>query len=111
MPACLRTGRSTSSSTITAPIKTPLICAWFAKRPRFHVHFTPTYGSAKPGGTLVRGTHDETDSTWRPSQRQRVRARIQAFLDAHNVDPKPFVWTNSADEILSSNTRACALKL
>ena len=54
----------------------PLIRAWFAKRPRVHVYFTPTYGSwLNQVERWFPRTHDETDSTWRPSQRERVGAR------------------------------------
>jgi transposase len=86
--------------------KTPLIRAWFAKRPRFHVHFTPTYGSWLNLGErwfaelttkqIRRGAHRSV------SELERA---IQAFLDAHNADPKPFVWTKNADEILASIAR------
>lgn len=86
--------------------KTPLICAWFAKRPRFHVHFTPTYGSwlnlvERWFGELTmkqirRGAHRSVNE---------LERAIYEFLDAHNADPKPFVWTKSADEILASIAR------
>ena len=36
---------------------------------------------------------------------------IRAFLDAHNEDPKRFVWTKSADQILASIARICQLNL
>jgi len=99
--------------------KTPLICAWFAKRPRFHVHFTPTYGSWL---NLVERWFAEltTKQIRRGAHRSvsELERAIYAFLDAHNTDPKPFVWTKSADEILASiarfaqrtaNTRAAQL--
>lgn len=86
--------------------KTPLIRAWFAKRPRFHAHFTPTYGSwlnlverwfaELTNKQLRRGVHR--------SVTELTRA-IHEFLDAHNDAPKPFVWTKSADEILASIAR------
>jgi hypothetical protein len=43
--------------------KTPLIHPWLLRRPRFHVHFTPTYGSwiNQPGGAVVRAAHREAD--------------------------------------------------
>jgi transposase len=83
--------------------KTPLIWRWLAKRPRFHVHFTPTYGSwlnlverwfsALTTKQLRRGAHRSV---------AELERAIQAFLDAHNDTPKPFVWTKSADDILAS---------
>lgn len=86
--------------------KTPLIRNWLLKRPRFHVHFTPTYGSwlnlverwfaALTTKQLRRGTHR--------SVTQLERA-IREFIDAHHADPKPFVWTKTADEILASIAR------
>jgi transposase len=83
--------------------KTPLIWTWLAKRPRFHVHFTPTYGSwlnlverwfaELTTKQIRRGAHRSVDA---------LEAAIHAFLDAHNEAPKPFVWTKSADDILAS---------
>jgi len=86
--------------------KTSLIRAWFAKRPRFHVHFTPTYGSwlnlverwfaELTNKQIRRGVHRSV------SELERA---IQAFLDAHNAEAKPFAWTKSAEEILASIAR------
>lgn len=86
--------------------KTPLIRNWFAKRPRFHVHFTPTYGSwlslverwfaALTMKQLRRGTFRSVP---------QLKAAIQAFIDAHQANPKPFIWTKSADAILASIAR------
>jgi hypothetical protein len=86
--------------------KTPLTRAWFAKRPRFHVHFTPTYGSCL---NLVERWFAEltTKQIRRCAHRSvsELERAIQEFLDAHNGDPKPFTWTKSADEILASIAR------
>ena len=86
--------------------KTPRICAWFAKRPRFHVHFTPTYGSWL---NLVERWFAEltTKQIRRGAHRSvsELERAIYAFLDAHNTDPKPFVWTKSAEEILANIAR------
>lgn len=86
--------------------KTPLIRAWFAKRPRFHAHFTPTYGSwlnlverwfaALTNKQLRRGAHRSV---------RALEAAIYAFIEAHNTTGKPFVWTKTADEILASIAR------
>jgi putative transposase len=48
---------------------------------------------------LRRGVHRST---------RELEAAIQAFIENHNQDPKPFVWTKSADEILASVSRFCA---
>jgi transposase len=86
--------------------KTPLIRAWFAKRPRFHVHFTPTYGSWL--NQVERWFAELTTKQIRRGAHRSVselERAIYEFLDAHNADPKPFVWAKSADEILASITR------
>ena len=86
--------------------KTALIRNWFAKRPRFHVHFTPTYASWI---SLVERWFAEL--TMKQIRRgaygsvSQLKAGIQAFIDAHQANPKPFVWTKSADEILASIAR------
>jgi transposase len=86
--------------------KTPLIERWLAKRPRVHVHFTPTYGSwlnlverffaELTTKQIRRGTHRSVAA---------LETAIREFIDLHNEDPKPFVWTKSADEILASIAR------
>jgi transposase len=86
--------------------KTPLIRNWFTKRPRFHVHFTPTYGSWI---SLVERWFAEL--TMKQIRRgafrsvPQLKAAIQEFIEAHQVNPKPFVWTKSADAILASVAR------
>jgi len=86
--------------------KTALIKNWFAKRPRYHLHFTPTYGSwlnlverwfaALTTRQLRRGVHRSV---------REVETAIQTFIDVHNENPKPYVWTKTADEILASIAR------
>ena len=86
--------------------KTPLIRHWFAKRPRFHVHFTPTYGSwlnlverwfaELTNKQLRRGVHRSV---------AQLKAAIREFIAAHHAKATPFVWTKSADEILASIAR------
>jgi transposase len=86
--------------------KTPRIRAWFAKRPRFHVHFTPTYGSWL--NLVERWFAELTNKQLRRGVHRSVReleAAIREFIDAHNTDGKPFVWTKDADEILASIAR------
>ncbi len=86
--------------------KTPLIKNWLLKRPRFHVHFTPTYGSwlnlverwfaELTMKQVRRGTHRSVP---------QLEAAIREFIDAHHAEPKPFVWTKTADDILASIAR------
>jgi transposase len=86
--------------------KTAAIRAWFAKRPRFHIHFTPTYGSWL--NLVERWFGLLTERQIKRGAHRSVRAlegAIKEFLDAHNEDPKPFIWTKTADEILASVAR------
>ncbi|HEV3456767.1 MAG TPA: IS630 family transposase [Thermoanaerobaculia bacterium] len=86
--------------------KTALIRNWFAKRPHFHVHFTPTYGSWL--NLIERWFAELTNKQIRRGAHRSVLALEQAireFIDAHNAAPKPFVWTKTADEILASMAR------
>ena len=86
--------------------KTPLIRNWLAKRPRFHVHFTPTYGSWL--NLVERWFAELTTKQIRRGAHRSVAAletAIWEFIDAHNQAPKPFVWTKTADEILASIAR------
>ena len=86
--------------------KTPLIRAWLAKRPRFHVHFTPTYGSWL---NLVERWFAEltTKQIQRGAHRSvsELERAIWEFIDVGNEEPTPFVWTKSADQILASIAR------
>jgi transposase len=86
--------------------KTPLIRAWFAKRPRFHAHFTPTYGSWL--NLVERWFAELTNKQLRRGTHRSVRAletAIRNFIEAHNTPGKPFVWAKTADEILASIAR------
>ena len=88
--------------------KTKLIRDWFAKRPRWHTHFTPTSASwinhverffALLGEQQIkRGAHRST---------KELEAAIAAYIAARNADPKPFRWTKTADDILASIERFC----
>ena len=88
--------------------KTKMIRDWFAKRPRWHVHFTPTSSSwinqverffaLLTDRQIRRGAHRST---------AELEAAIAAFVAARNADPKPFRWTKSADDILASIERFC----
>ena len=86
--------------------KTALIRKWFAKRPRFHVHFTPTYGSWI--NLVERWFAELTNKRIRRGVFRSVKelqAAIREYIEVHNEDPKPFVWTKTADQILASIAR------
>jgi transposase len=86
--------------------KTALIRHWLAKRPRFHVHFTPTYGSWL--NLVERWFAELTNKQLRRGAYRSVtqlETAICEFIDAHHASPKPFVWTKTADEILASIAR------
>ena len=88
--------------------KTPLIRKWLAKRPRWHVHLTPTSSSWL--NQVERFFALLTDKQIRRGVHRSVadlQADISAFIDRHNADPKPFRWTKSADDILASIERFC----
>jgi transposase len=88
--------------------KTPTIQRWLAKRPRYHLHFTPT--GASWINMVERWFAELTNKQIRRGVHRSTRAleeSIRQFLDANNEKPKPFVWTKSADEILASIARFC----
>jgi transposase len=88
--------------------KTPLIRNWLVKRPRFHLHFTPTSASwlnmverwfaALTEKQIRRGVHRST---------RELEVAIERFVEATNEDPRPFVWTKTADQILETIARFC----
>ncbi len=88
--------------------KTKLIRDWFAKRPRWHTHFTPTSSSwinqverffaLLTEQQIKRGAHRSVAD---------LEAAINAYIHARNADPKPFRWTKTADDILASIERFC----
>jgi transposase len=86
--------------------KTAIIRNWLAKRPRFHVHFTPTCGSWL--NLVERWFAELTNKRIRRGAFRSVReleSAIRDFIEVHNEDPKPFVWTRTADQILDSIAR------
>lgn len=88
--------------------KTALIQRWLAKRPRYHVHFTPT--SASWLNLVERFFAELTNRQLRRGvfrSTEELERAIRRYLDLRNEDPKPFVWTKSADDILASITRFC----
>jgi transposase len=92
--------------------KTALIRRWFAKRPRYHLHFTPTYGSWL--NMVERWFAGLTSKQLRRGVHRSIAAlehAIRDYIDAHNVDCRPFAGTKSADEILASIARFAARTL
>jgi transposase len=79
-----------------------------ARRPHYHVHFTPTSASwinqierwfaELTRKQLSRGVHTSTS---------QLEADIRTFIERHNKNPRPYRWTKCADEILSSIKRFC----
>ena len=86
--------------------KTATIRNWLAKRPRFHVHSTPTYGSWL--NLVERWFAELANKRIRRGAFRSVRelgSAIREFIDVHNEHPKPFVWTRTADRILDGIAR------
>ena len=90
------------------PTKAPLIRQWLLQRPRYHLHFTPTSGSwlnlveawfaLLSARQLRRGKFRSTRS---------LEQAVRRYIAATNHNPKPFIWTKSADDILVSVQRFC----
>jgi len=86
--------------------KHPIIVRWLAAHPRFQMHFTPTYSSwinqverlfaYVTADLLQRSDHRSV---------QALEADLRAWIKAWNDDPKPFIWTKTADQILQSLAR------
>lgn len=88
--------------------KTALIRRWLAKRPRYHVHFTPT--SASWINLVERWFVELTEKQIRRGIHRSTRELVDAikrYLVITNETATPFVWTKSADEILASVARFC----
>ena len=78
--------------------------AWLDKHPRFHLHFTPTSSSWL--NLVERWFRELTDKALRRGVFHSVPdlvASIQEYIDAHNDDPKPYVWTATAESILAKS--------
>ena len=88
--------------------KTAAIRSWFAKRPRWHVHFTPTGASwlnmverffaEVTERQIKRGVHRSS---------KELEAALMRYIEQRNETPKPFKWVRSADEILDAVKRFC----
>jgi transposase len=83
--------------------KTPAVRNWLLRHPRFRIHFIPTSSSWL--NLVERWFAELTNRKLRRSAHRSVReleADIQAWIQAWNDNPRPFVWTKTADEILES---------
>ena len=87
--------------------KHPKVKAWLARHTRFHLHFTPT--SASWLNQVERFFGLITDDAIRRGAFKSVdhlEAVIERYLEQHNADPKPFIWTAQTDTILAKVARA-----
>ena len=81
--------------------KSPAIKKWLAAHPRFHMHHTPTYSSWL--NQVERWFGHLTDDLLRRGDHRSVQALerdIRAWVEAWNENPKPFIWTKTAEQIL-----------
>ena len=105
---CRRISTSTSLDNY-ATHKHPKVKAWLAARPRWHLHFIPTYSSWL--NQVERFFALITDKAIRRGSFHSVRdlvAKIDHFVTHYNQTCKPFVWTATADSILAKLERLCA---
>ena len=87
--------------------KHPDVTKWLARHKRFHLHFTPTSSSWL--NQVERWFRDLTERNLRRGIFGSVPdliASIETYLEAHNDDPKPYVWTATAEDILAKVQRA-----
>jgi transposase len=88
--------------------KTPEVKKWLLRHPRFHLHFTPTSSSWM--NLVERWFAELTNRKLRRSAHRSVtelEADIRKWINEWNKDPKPFVWTKTADEILDTLAAYC----
>jgi transposase len=88
--------------------KTPAIKKWLAAHPRFVLHFTPTSSSWL--NLVERWFSELTTKLLQRGAHRSVRAlntNIRAWIETWNDDPRPYVWTKTAEQILESIARYC----
>jgi len=86
--------------------KSPTVTRWLESHPRFHMHFTPTYSSWI--NQVERFFAYVTSDLLQRSDHRSVQALegdIRKWVKAWNTDPRPFIWTKSAEQILESLAR------
>lgn len=90
--------------------KHPKVKAWLKRHPRFHMHFVPTSSSWL--NMIERWFRELTDKQIRRGVFKSVAdlmEAIQAYIQHHNQNPKPFVWTAKAEDIIAKYRRAKAV--
>ncbi len=88
--------------------KTPAVRRWLAQHPRFALHFTPT--SSSWINLVERWFSELTTKLLRRGAHRSVcalNADIRQWIETWNENPRPYVWTKTADEILDSISRYC----
>ena len=88
--------------------KTPQVIRWFARHPRYHIHFTPTSGSWL--NQVERWFAALTDRRIRRGSFDGVRSlekAIREYLEQNDKEPQPFTWTADADLILGKVRQLC----
>jgi transposase len=88
--------------------KTPAVKKWLLAHPRFVLHFTPTSSSWL--NLVERWCSELTTKKLRRGAHRSVRqlnTDIREWIDTCNDDPKPYVWTKTADQILESIATYC----
>jgi transposase len=88
--------------------KVPVVKRWLVRRPRFQLHFTPTYSSWI--NLVERWFATLTNKKIRRSAHKSVKRLeddLRKYIEINNENPKPFVWTKTADEILAAVARFC----
>jgi len=89
--------------------KHPVVKRWLERHQRFHVHFTPT--SCSWLNMVERFFRDLTEKQLRRSVFRNVEELLESigeYIDNHNRQPKPFIWTAKASDILEKVKRAQA---
>src|SRR5437588_12671538 len=89
--------------------KHPRVQSWLKRHPRFHMHFTPT--SASWLNMVERFFRDLTDKCIRRGVFHSVKelvTTIMVSVEQHNKEPKPFIWTAKASDILEKVKRGRA---
>ena len=83
--------------------KSPTVVRWLESHPRFHMHFTPTYSSWI--NQVERFFAYVTSDLLQRSDHRSVQALqgdIRKWVKGWNADPRPFIWTKPAEQILES---------
>jgi len=89
--------------------KHPRVRAWLAKRPRYHIHYTPTYASWL--NQVERWFGLITQKAIRRGSFSNVKELVQKidrFVEQYNANARPFLWTATAESILAKVQRLCS---